>query len=294
MVHDEGCGNTTLSELPAVTVTPSDELLNVLDRLGFRAATRRPIAPNHGLDGAANWHVRPARGERFVLRRYYSGTTPAELQYEHAILKHLSAENWSVPAPLAPAIESNGRWYCASRYVAGTPGSRETPAERRQRGRDLARLHLTLRSLTGSLGQRPGWQPLSAGLPVMTPVDWKAGLDTLRADHRALADWVAVAEDAITREFAGLVELSELPLSVLHGDFMGDQNVHYEGTHLAGVIDFGVAISAPGPTTWSALVATERQRSGRRTSRKHASWGGRSPNQSKQSWFPHTEHFDSP
>ena len=198
------------------------------------------IEANHGSDGNANWHVWPHAGERCVLRRYYTGATAEDLRYEHAILTHLSSEGWCVPEPLAPPIEENGRWYSLTRHVPGRSRTHESTAQSRQRGTDLARLHVALRPLAERLGQRPGWKPLHKGLAVMTAIDWRAGLDQLSSDHPALAEWAAVAATATADELATL-GAGGLPLTLIHGDFMAEENVHYDRSRLAGVIDFGVA-----------------------------------------------------
>lgn len=212
----------------------------VLDRLGVGTARTRTIAPNHGPEGNANWHVWPSAGERCHLRRYYAGTTAEDLQYEHTILTHLSSQGWRVPEPLTQPIEEGGRWYCLSRYVPGRSRNQETSPQRVQRGADLARLHVALRPLAERIGQRPNWQPLHEGLAVMTPVDWRAGLDELSIDHPALAEWAAAAATSTADELAAL-GARDLPLTVIHGDFMADQNVHYDRRRFVGVIDFGVA-----------------------------------------------------
>jgi Ser/Thr protein kinase RdoA (MazF antagonist) len=211
-----------------------------LEALGASAARTQVIPANHGPDGNGNWHVWPLAGERCVLRRYYAGATAEDLAYEHAILRELSSEGWCVPDPLTEPLELDGRWYCLTRYVPGRCRMRETPQQSRQRGADLARLHLALRPLAERLGQRPKWHPLRAGLPVMTVADWRAGLDALADDDPALASWAAAAASSTADELAAL-GAADLPLTVIHGDFMAEQNVHYDGDRLAGVIDFGVA-----------------------------------------------------
>ncbi len=77
----------------------------VLAQLDVAASRVRAIRQNHGTQGNANWHVWLPHGGRSVLRRYYAGTTPADLAWEHAVLKHLSGKGWSVPDPLSPPIE---------------------------------------------------------------------------------------------------------------------------------------------------------------------------------------------
>lgn len=210
----------------------------ILDRLGTAPARTRAIPANHGPDGNANWHVWPQTGERCVLRRYYAGATAEDLSYEHTILTHLSGQGWCVPEPLAAPVREGDRWYCLTRYVPGRCRTRETPAQRKQRGADLARLHVALRPLAERLGQRPTWHPLHGGVPVMTVADWPAGLDALATEHPALAEWATVAMASTADEFAAV---GATELTLLHGDFMAEENVHYNGARLAGVIDFGVA-----------------------------------------------------
>jgi Ser/Thr protein kinase RdoA (MazF antagonist) len=195
---------------------------------------------NHGSVGAANWHVWTEAGGRAVLRRYFAGATLEDLEYEHAILSHLSRQGWCVPEPLAPPIEQSGRWYCLTRYVPGRSRIHETAPQRRQRGTDLARLHVALQPLGERIGQRPRWRQLDDGLPLMMPTDWRAGLDDLSIRHPALAEWAAVAAAATADELAAL-GATNLPLTVIHGDFMADQNVHYDRSRFVGVIDFGAA-----------------------------------------------------
>lgn len=215
------------------------DVSTVRDQLDLSGARVWAIRPNHGPEGNANWHVWSPKTGRCVLRRYYEGATPEDLAYEHAVLEHLRREGWSVPDALAAPVADEGRWYCLTRYVPGRSRTTETPAQQRQRGADLARLHLALRSITDPVGQRPGWRALLAGVSVMTPIDWHDGLAGLGSHHAELAEWAAVAATSVANEVAAL-GLGDLPVTVVHGDFLAGENVHYEGGRLAGVIDFGV------------------------------------------------------
>ncbi len=136
------------------------DVRTVLDQLDVAASRVRAIPENHGMEGNANWHVWSQQGSRSVLRRYYTGTTPADLAYEHAVLEHLTKQGWNVPDPLAPPIEHDGRWYCLTRYVPGRGRPTETPSQQRQRGADLARLHVALRPT--------GWANVLDGSPCTT------------------------------------------------------------------------------------------------------------------------------
>lgn len=46
-----------------------------------------------------NWVVETVDGQRLVLRRYHDRTTSTDIAYEHAVLRHLDAAGWVVPAP---------------------------------------------------------------------------------------------------------------------------------------------------------------------------------------------------
>jgi Ser/Thr protein kinase RdoA (MazF antagonist) len=189
----------------------------------------------------ASWLVeRPGR-EPVVLRRYNPLATVPDLAYEHAVLRHLSARGWRVPDPLSAIAEVDGDLYCVTRYVPGVARHSETPVQRAQRGRDLARLELALRPLADDLGQRPGWRPQHTAVTVHEDVDWRRCVEGLRAVDERLADR---AETAATSTTAALHALGadQLPVTVVHGDF-APWNVHYDDTGggLVGVIDFGLS-----------------------------------------------------
>lgn len=177
-------------------------------------------------------------GKRCVLRRYHLRATREDLHYEHAVLKHLAAVGWVVPEALSPLVRYEDRRYCLTRFVAGRARVSETTKERRQRGADLARLHLALRPIAARLGQRRGWRAQHTSTNVHADVDWDAGVDALSAVHPELADWAGLAADAVRVELAS-IGAAELPVTTIHGDF-AEWNVHYGGTRLAGVVDFGL------------------------------------------------------
>ena len=57
-------------------------------------------------------------------------------------------------------------------------------------------------------------------------VDWDAGLEGLSVLHPELAEWAAAALGFVSDELAAL-GASDLPFTVIHGDFMAEQNVHF-------------------------------------------------------------------
>ena len=175
---------------------------------------------------------------RVVLRRYHEGATPEDLAYEHAVLRHLAGAGWVVPEPVGELIRRDGCWYCLTRYVPGRGVAAETPAQRRRRGRDLARLHLALRDLGPRLGQRPGFQAQHEGIAGHAGLDWEAGVSWLDEASPRLGAWARAAAAEAEAALAA-IGARELPVMVVHGDF-AEWNVHYERGRLAGVIDFGL------------------------------------------------------
>jgi Ser/Thr protein kinase RdoA (MazF antagonist) len=186
-----------------------------------------------------NWLVDTGDGKRHVLRRYHDRATSTDIAYEHAVLRHLDQAGWVVPAPIGEAVEHGGRWFCITRHVPGAPVRDESEAQRRRRGRDMARIDVALRDLGEHLGQRPGWRPQHTGPSVHEDVDWDQCLAVLGARDTRLQDWAATAAAAIAAELAA-IGAAALPLTLLHGDF-AEWNVHYLDGELAGAIDFALS-----------------------------------------------------
>jgi Ser/Thr protein kinase RdoA (MazF antagonist) len=189
--------------------------------------------------GNGNWLVEMAGQRRAVLRRYHPRASPEDLAYEHAVLGHLASAGWVVPHPVGEPVCHDDLWYCLTRYVPGQPTVRESPGQRRRRGRDLARLDLALRDLGQRIGQRPGWRPQHSAIAANSNIDWSACVRQLTAVSPRLASWAQAAAEQ-TRAALAAIGARELPTTVIHGDF-AEWNVHYQNGRLAGVIDFGLA-----------------------------------------------------
>jgi Ser/Thr protein kinase RdoA (MazF antagonist) len=207
----------------------------VLDALGLQPLSVIALKDVPLENGS--WLVK-LRGGECVLRRYHVGAVPEDLSYEHSVLRYLAAAGWVVPEPIGQLIHYAGRWYCPTRYVPGEAISRESAGQRRRRGRDLARLHLALRSLGGRIGQRHGWRTQHSGVTVHTGIDWDACVRGVMEVSPRLGCW-ACAAAAEARDALAAIGADELPVTVVHGDF-AEWNVHYEHGQLAGVIDFGL------------------------------------------------------
>lgn len=189
--------------------------------------------------GNGNWLVEMTGGQRVVLRRYHPGASPEDLAYEHAVIGHLASAGWVVPHPIGEPVCHEGLWYCLTRYVPGQPSVRESPAQRRRRGRDLARLDLALRDLGQRIGQRPGWRPQHSAIAANAGIDWQPCVRQLTAVSPRLGSWAQAAAER-TRAALTAIGAGELPATLIHGDF-AEWNVHYQHGRLAGVIDFGLA-----------------------------------------------------
>lgn len=214
----------------------SRELLaDVLTAMGSWPADIQVL--QEGDHGNCCWLVSRQESEPFVLRRYDDRATVQDLTYEHTVMRRLGAEGWVVPVPVGEMVRLERWWWVATRFVPGQAIRTETIEQRRRRGKDLARLHSSLRALS-DMGQRPGWRAQHTSPTVHTSIDWKAVLQAFAGVHPELADWATAAEGDSCRK---LLELgaTDLPTLVVHGDFH-ELNVHYDGRGLTGVIDFGL------------------------------------------------------
>lgn len=212
------------------------EPADVLKVLGLRARVMTVLkdVPLHN----GSWLVDLTDGQRVVVRRYQPSATAADVSYEHAVLRYLARAGWVVPEPVGEPVEYLGLWYCPTRYVPGQAIRQESDGQQRRRGRDLARLHLTLRGLAERLGQRPGWSPQHTRAAAHSALDWDACVRELMQVSPGLGSWLcAAAEHA--RDALAALGASDLPVMVIHGDF-AEWNVHYRHGQLTGVIDFGL------------------------------------------------------
>ena len=221
----------------AAALVVTGAVVGVLHALAVR--TDRVALLKDVPSGNGNWLVEMPGGRRAVLRRYHPGATPEDLAYEHAVLGHLASAGWVVPHPVGDPVCHQGLWYCLTRYVPGQAAAQESPAQRRRRGRDLARLELALRGLGQRIGQRPGWRPQHSAVGANSGIDWPACVAELTARSPRLASWAQAATEQ-TRAALAAIGAAGLPITVIHGDF-AEWNVHYRHGRLAGVIDFGLA-----------------------------------------------------
>lgn len=215
---------------------------DVAAQLGLQVETLETIQGSDPADPANGvWIGRTRDGEQVVLRRYHVLHTEAGLRYEAEVLAHLAARGWNVPTTHAGPIRyeeqighGGERFWAVTRFVAGHPRRAETPEQRAERGRVLARLHADLRGL--ELGAREGFFQGCDLVAMGDFQDWDPGVAALRELRPDLADW-ADAAMAAGQELVAERNLLALPQSIVHGDF-AEWNVHFGPL---GVIDFDLA-----------------------------------------------------
>jgi Ser/Thr protein kinase RdoA (MazF antagonist) len=234
--------------MPSIT---TETLSAVADQLGLHSDRFEPTRVSDADSlGNGNWLAFTDAGERLVLRRYHVLNTEENLGYEFAVLRHLAALGWSVPAPVAGPVRFGDRLWAMTRFLPGTPHQDETSAQREERGALLAQLHADLRGL--DLGQRPGFCQACDLEAMAGEQDWDLGLAGLRRIRPDLAERAA-AVMAATKILVGEGNLLELPQTVVHGDF-ASWNLHFAADgQLTGVIDFG--LTHRDSRSWEFVIA---------------------------------------
>jgi Ser/Thr protein kinase RdoA (MazF antagonist) len=218
--------------MPLASTTPAA----VAEALGIEPVRLEPTrSGDEDSLGNGNWHLWTGDDEHFVVRRYHVLRTAADLAYETAVLDHLTARGWCVPAQVAGPIWYDDRLWAVTRFVPGEPHQEETTQQRAERGAVLARLHADLREL--DMGQRHVFFEACdlAGLGAFQ--GWESGVDALRRQRPDLADRSARAMDR-AQQLVAEHNLRDLPQIVVHGDF-ASWNLHFDPDgRLAGIIDF--------------------------------------------------------
>ncbi|HEY7902127.1 MAG TPA: homoserine kinase [Casimicrobiaceae bacterium] len=207
------------------TTVSTDDLDAWLARYNVgRLAGFTPIVA--GIENS-NYFVTTEFGQ-FVLTLYER--LPAdELPFYLNLTAHLARCGVPVPAPepdRTGALFSilNGKPASLVRRVSGVPAMSPSNTQRAAAGEALARLHLASTSYRARLTNRrgPAWwrQAARAVKPFLTP-----------AQNEFLAGEI---------RFQVGYGKDKLPKGAVHGDLFRD-NVLFEGTRVAGIIDFGFA-----------------------------------------------------
>lgn len=217
------------------------------------AALLREVLTHFGLSGAEvrdirsggvnrHWRVETG-GAAFALRRYHPRRTPAAIQYEHDVLRHLAGEAWPVAVPMADGdgrtlVEAAGGRYALFPLLPGRKAPYHNPRYARLKGRLLARLHQDMATWEAP-GQRQGFGRV-----------WE--LDVYVGAHSSFATfnellmafgqhYPELARAVRAQKYAMLRELStlgygELPVTPGHFDFYHDNLLFLRG-ELTGLLD---------------------------------------------------------
>jgi homoserine kinase type II len=194
--------------------------------------------------GRVNKHWRvEASGNTYALRRYRIQRSPAAIEFEHAVLRHVEARGWPVAAPLpapdgATVVDVGGRAYSLFRFLPGRPAAR-TARYTRLKGSLLARLHTDLASFDAP-GQREGLGRAWELDLYLTAHCQYHSLNDLLADfarqHPEMARAIKSQKYAVLRELS-LLGFGEQPTVLCHFDFFHD-NLLFQRGSLSGLLDF--------------------------------------------------------
>ena len=225
--------------MPRIAARTLDQLHKVLGRFGVTDTEIHDIRT-----GRVNKHWRvEAADRRYALRRYTHQRTPAAIDYEHDVLRHMERLGWPVAVPVpardgAATVSAGGRTYALFRYLPGRLAPRSAPYYLRANGALLARLHADLATYADA-GPRDGIGRLT-DLDAWVPATDGRDFDQVLADYAreqprlaaGFARWRETSVDELDR-----LGYHDLPNTLIHGDFHTN-NIFFERRRLAGLLDF--------------------------------------------------------
>ncbi len=179
-----------------------------------------------------HWLVETRSGTSLVLRRYKEDRLP-NLEYEFAVMHRLREQGWPVPELVELPLDHGGRTWCLFTLLPGDKTSAIGQEEERRRGRLLAELHETLKSLT-DLGQRRHFLLPDAIACDPSLLEAIRRIEAVQPEEGYVLRWhlERAAERLAILDIAGAEKL------VLHGDFVARNLLFADGGELSGVLDF--------------------------------------------------------
>ena len=197
-------------------------------------------------------------GDQKILKQYKSSMSLEGITYEHSVLKHLAAHNFSSPR-LIPSrggktcLEMDGRYYALFHFISGfgyTDYFLPAKTERillAEAGKTLARYHQTVdgftpagRKLDGFMpdGQRK-WQDQNWYLDRFKKYEalFKAKDEKSDLDHFFVDNLERLVERYVDLNQKVEENSSQLPRVVNHGDY-GPYNLFFDKKGLVAVLDF--------------------------------------------------------
>ncbi|MGN9910094.1 phosphotransferase enzyme family protein [Phytohabitans sp. LJ34] len=215
-----------------MTDTARPKATSVIDP---EVCARWRLTPGPVLANRLNGTWEATRKGTAVIVKYFDDATFPDWRYPLRVAAALRAQGWPTPEPVEePLIGPNGAWVLLHRLPGrpARPAEKDKPAERRARGRLLARLH-SAAAATGIDDQRGGFH---APADVVTDPELERWLRrheeanpdqgrTLRRCQEAAALWFTDHPDP------------DAPRSVIHGDFT-PWNLLFDDGRLTGLLDF--------------------------------------------------------
>lgn len=188
----------------------------------------------------SNWLVETTgsgeSGTRFILTLYERRIDYADLPYFLDLLDHLAAHDCPVPRTMhdrdgASFRMVEGKAAALIEFLPGVSPTRPTPAQARELGAVLARLHLAARDFPRS---RANAMDFAASAAILAACGAER-LGTIHPDLPAMLDHARAA---------AALDLGALPQSQTHTDLFPD-NVLMLGERVTGLIDFYFACTGP-------------------------------------------------
>lgn len=190
-----------------------------------------------------------AQAGQFVLKLYGDTTASTQIEYEHALLKHLqkAGVSFAVPAPI-PAASGETLIFVEDDtpplpraallpLLPGQSGNRKNLRHTRAAGRALGELHRALAGFDpeGQMAQLPSWGDLYHIHPLVTdPLEVPQSLMlNLNQQARLLKTLTEVVE-AKPRLY------TTLPIQTVHADYLSP-NIVLEQDQVVGILDFEFA-----------------------------------------------------
>ncbi|MCL2647328.1 MAG: aminoglycoside phosphotransferase family protein [Phycisphaerales bacterium] len=212
-------------------------MLTDLESIPQKCLEVMKIRPLRYLGGRVNrhWLVESSESsDRKLVLQAYCGEQITGAAYEHEVLRRLHRLAWPVPeivAPPTPLYESGELWVLFT-FLPGSPKVENKPEDRRARGRLLARLHQSTRTLV-DLGQRPSFCMADQVVNDPALADAIRDFETVRPAEAHMMRWhLEKAIEGFTN-----VDRNKADVLVLHGDF-APWNILYNDSKLSGLIDF--------------------------------------------------------
>ena len=213
---------------------PDEPLLRVLARYDLGGAF--DILGPGGGTANANVVVQTPRGRFFVRRRNPRYSSPDQVAYEHALMRHLAAKGIGGPLPIATrdgqtAVRDGDPVYEVQHFVEGDPFDPESPEQLRASGEGLAAFHAALDDFL---------PPAPKSLPRYDrPRGIRAGFTSLlpqaTPEQRTEIEAVLAIVARLDADFPDSLYAS-LPHCIIHGDYH-PANVLFRGNRLAGIFD---------------------------------------------------------